>query len=63
VFLFINKQIGLLLVSYFKNPDGFAKENLLCDDNADECCVMESLLEAQQTLEEKLQFYTEQELD
>jgi hypothetical protein len=63
VFLFINKQVGLLLVSYFKAPDGFAKENLLCDDNTDECCVMESLLEAQQNLEEKLQFYTEQELD
>lgn len=63
VFLFINKQVGLLLVSYFKDPDGFAKENLLCDENTDECCVMESLLEAQQNLEEKLQFYTEQELD
>jgi hypothetical protein len=60
VFLFINKRLGLLLVSYFKDPDGFAKENLLCDDNTDECCVIESLLEAQQTLEEKLQFYTEQ---
>jgi hypothetical protein len=63
VFLFINKQVGLLLVSYFKDPDGFAKENLLCDDNIDECCVIESLLEAQQALEEKLQSYTEQELD
>jgi len=62
-FLFINKQVGLLLVSFFKNPDGFAKENLLCDDNTDECCVIESLLEAQQTLEEKLQLYTEQEID
>ncbi|MCY7277785.1 MAG: putative DNA binding domain-containing protein [Phormidesmis sp. CAN_BIN44] len=63
VFLFINKQVGLLLVSYFKNPDGFAKENLLRDDNTNECCVIESLLEAQQTLEEKFQSYTEQEID
>jgi hypothetical protein len=63
VFLFINKQVGLLLVSYFKNPDGFAKENLLSDDNTNECWVIESLLEAQQTLEEKLQYYTEQDLD
>lgn len=58
VFLFINKRIGLLLVSYFKNPDGFAKENLLCDNNTDECCVIESLIEVQQALEEKLQSYT-----
>lgn len=63
VFLFVNKQLGLLLVSYFKNPDGFAKENLLCDDNTNECAVIKSLLEAQQTLEEKLQLYTEQEID
>jgi hypothetical protein len=63
VFLFVNKQLGLLLVSYFKNPDGFARENLLCDDNTNECAVIKSLLEAQQTLEEKLQLYTEQEID
>ena len=63
VFLFVNKQLGLLLVSYFKNPDGFAKENLLCDDNTNECSVIKSLIEAQQTLEEKLQLYTKQEID
>ncbi len=63
VFLFVNKQLGLLLVSYFKNPDGFAKENLLCDDNTNECSVIKSLLEAQQTLEEKLQLYAEQEIN
>jgi hypothetical protein len=62
-FLFINKQLGLLLVSYFKDPNGFAKESLLSDDNTNECCVIRSLLEAQQTLEEKLQFYSEQNLD
>jgi Putative DNA-binding domain len=63
VFLFVNKQLGLLLVSYFKDPNGFANENLLCDDNTNDCCVISSLLEAQQALEEKLQAYTEQELD
>jgi TIR domain len=53
--LFVNKQLGLLLISYLKHPDGFAKENMLCDDNTNECEIFDSLQEAQQSLERKLQ--------
>lgn len=63
VFLFINKRLGLLLVSYFKHPDGFAKENLLRDGNINECCVTKSLIQAQHDLEEKLQSYPEREIN
>ena len=52
--LFINKNLGLCLISYLKHPDGFAKENMLCDKNTRECQVFGSLLEAQQNLEKKL---------
>jgi len=34
------------------------KENMLCDDNTNECRVLDSLWEAQQNLEEKLQSYS-----
>ena len=54
-FLFVNKPKGLLLVSYFGDPDGFAQENLLCDDTTNECYVFESLKEAQESLEDKIQ--------
>lgn len=54
-FLFVNKKLGLLLISYFRHPDGFAKENMVCDDKTDECQVFDSLQEAQQSLKEKLE--------
>ena len=54
-FLFVNKRLGLLLISYLKHPDGFAKECMLCDDNINECQVFGSLQEAQQNLKKKLQ--------
>ena len=53
-FLFLNKAKGLLLISYFKHPDGFAKENMLCDDTTNECRIFSSLKEAQKSLEIKL---------
>jgi len=58
-FLFLNEVVGLLLLSYFKTPDGFATESLLSDNNTDECFVLDYLLDAQEMLEEKLNFYTE----
>ncbi len=54
-FLFVNKPKGLLLVSYFGNPDRFAGENLLCDSTTNECCVFESLKEAKESLGDKIQ--------
>lgn len=53
--IFINKRLGLFLISYLKHPEGFAKENMLCDKNTNECQVFISLQEAQQTLRTKLE--------
>ena len=57
VLLFENSHLKVKFVSYFKHPDGFAKENMISDDNTDQCEVIESLLEAQQRLNQKLSYY------
>lgn len=54
-FLFLNQPRGLALLSFFKHPDGFAKENMLCDDSTNECEVFSSLQAAQKSLEAKIQ--------
>ena len=58
VLLFENSHLKIKFISYFKHPDGFAKENMISDDNTDQCEVIESLLEAQQRLNQKLSYYT-----
>ncbi len=56
--IFENRRLGMKLVSYFKHPDGFAKENMVQDDKAKQCEVFDSLKETQQRLEQKLFYYT-----
>ena len=50
-------SLGVRLISYFRHPDGFAKENMVSDRNTKECEVYESLVEAQQRLDQKLSYY------
>ena len=56
--IFENRKLGIILVIYLKHPDGFAKESILCDDNANECEVFASLTSAQYSLSQKLRFLT-----
>jgi uncharacterized protein YjhX (UPF0386 family) len=58
VLLFENPNLGVRLISYFKHPDGFAKENMVSDNNTNQCEVFESLIKAQQRLDQKLSYYT-----
>ena len=58
--IFENRRLGMKLVSYFKHPDGFAKENMVMDDKAEQCRVFGSLKEAQQRLAQKLSYYTDE---
>lgn len=57
VLLFEASNFGVRLISYFRHPDGFAKENMVSDDNTEGCEVYESLTEAQQRLDQKLYYY------
>ena len=57
VLLFEDPNLGVILISYFRHPDGFARENMVSDRNTDECEVYESLTEAQQRLDQKLSYY------
>ncbi len=57
VLLFEATNFGVDLISYFRHPDGFAKENMVSDRNTEECEVYESLTEAQQRLDQKLSYY------
>ena len=57
VLLFETPNLGVRLISYFRHPDGFAKENMVSDDNTEECQVFDSLTEAQQRLAQKLSYY------
>lgn len=57
VLLFEATNFGVNLISYFRHPDGFAKENMVSDHNTEECEVYESLTEAQQRLDQKLSYY------
>lgn len=57
VFLFENRQLGINLISYFKHPDGFAKENMMSDDNTNDAMIFHSLKEAQEKLDKKLYYY------
>jgi hypothetical protein len=50
----------MILLSYFKHPDGFAKENMVTDDNANKCEVFDSLKKAQERLDQKLSYYAEE---
>lgn len=58
VLLFENTYLRVKLISYFRHPDGFAQENMVTDDNTNDCEVFESLVEAQQRLYQKLTYYT-----
>ena len=57
VLLFEVPSFGVSLISYFRHPDGFAKENMVSDRNTDECEVYESLSKAQKRLNQKLSYY------
>ena len=57
VLLFESRNLGVSLISYFRHSDGFAKENMVSDDNTDVCEVYESLTEAQKRLNQKLSYY------
>ena len=57
VLLFESHDLGVSLISYFRHSDGFAKENMVSDDNTDVCEVYESLTEAQKRLNQKLSYY------
>lgn len=58
--IFENRRLGMILLSYFKHPDGFAKENMVTDDNANKCEVFDSLKKAQERLDQKLSYYAEE---
>ncbi len=58
VLFFEAPNLGVSLISYFRHPDGFAKENMVSDRNVNGCEVFESLIEAQQRLDQKLSYYT-----
>lgn len=60
VLIFENHRLGMILLSYFKHPDGFAKENMLSDNNTNQCIVFNSLKQAQQSLKQKLVYYAEE---
>ncbi|MEL7071475.1 MAG: CHAT domain-containing protein [Cyanobacteria bacterium J06581_3] len=53
-FLFTNKAKGLSLISHFKHPDGFAKDNMVSDDSKNESRLFSSLKDAQESLLQKL---------
>ena len=57
VLLFEAFSLGVRLISYFRHPDGFAKENMVSDRNTKGCEVYESLTQAQQRLDQKLSYY------
>lgn len=57
--LFENRRLGMTLLSYFKHSDGFAKENLVMDNNAQISEVFKSLKNAQEKLEQKLAYYAD----
>ncbi len=57
VLFFENSYLKVKLVSYFKHLDCFTKENMISDDNTDQCEVIDSLIEAQQRLNQKLSYY------
>ena len=50
-------NLGVRLISYFRHPDGFAKENMVSDRNTEGCEVFDSLKKAQQRLDQKLTYY------
>lgn len=57
VFIFENATLGLNLISYFKDPDRFAGENLIQDHHLDQCEACDSLYLAQTRLKQKLDYY------
>ncbi|MEB3224526.1 MAG: hypothetical protein VKJ86_01845, partial [Synechococcus sp.] len=57
VFIFENQVLGLNLISYFRDPDRFAGENLLYDHHTHQGEACSSLREAQIRLKQKLDFY------
>ena len=57
VLIYEASQLGVRLVSYFRHPDGFAKENIVIDNNTKQGEVFESLKEAQERLNQKLYYY------
>lgn len=57
VLIFENRPLGLNLISYFRDPDCFAGENLLYDHHTHQGEAYSSLFEAQIRLQQKLDFY------
>ena len=57
ILLFEAFNLGVSLISYFRHPDGFAKENMVSDRNTEGCEVYESLTESQKRLNQKLSYY------
>lgn len=59
-FLVNNSRLRIMLMSYFKHTEGFAKENLLTDHNTKSCEVINSLAQAENRLYQKLYYYAEE---
>jgi uncharacterized protein YjbI with pentapeptide repeats len=60
VFLYENKLLNMIFVSYFKHPDNFAGENMVQDNNAHRSEIFNTLPEAIYQLMQKLDYYAEQ---
>jgi hypothetical protein len=43
VLLFEATNLGVYLISYFRHPDGFSKENMVSDRNTEECEVSDGV--------------------
>jgi uncharacterized protein YjbI with pentapeptide repeats len=60
VFLFENKLLNMIFVSYFKHPDKCAGENMVQDNNAHRSEIINSLPEAIDRFIQKLDYYAEE---
>ncbi|MGB2923867.1 MAG: hypothetical protein WBB82_01025 [Limnothrix sp.] len=59
VFVFENSKLGLNLISYFKDPDRFAGENLVQDNTLNQCEAVASIYQAQARLKQKIDHYSQ----
>ena len=59
VFLFENKRLNLVFVSYFKKPEKFANENMVQDNNTHHSEIFNSLPKGIDRLIQKIDYYLE----
>ncbi len=57
VFLYENKLLNMIFVSYFKHPDNFAGENMVQDNNAHDSKIFDTLPKAIGIIMQKLDYY------